>query len=175
MTKWVPEPPIRGAATHILTHIFFLANNSILYSKIPESRNKESNWRYAYKHSNFFHLSVYLSVYLRFSKLIIIQFNYLKFFFGFLFHRQIFKDLNRKIKVFFYAEHSYLDLAQSLLYKNDSSTNRIICTTKWNIYSKINAWTWFKLELKQFLREVKINHQWSSRCNVYEAQFICGI
>ena len=90
-------------------------------------------------------------------------------------HRQNFKDLNRKIKVFFYAEHSYLDLAQSLLHKNDSSQNRIICTTKWNIYSKINAWTWFKLELKQFLREVKINHQWSSRCNVYEAQFICGI
>ena len=90
-------------------------------------------------------------------------------------HRQNFKDLNRKIKVFFYTEHSYLDLAQSLLYKNDSSTNRIICTTKWNIYSKISAWTWFKLELKQFLREVKINHQWSSRCNVYEAQFICGI
>ena len=99
----------------------------------------------------------------------------LKIFFGFLFHRQNFKDLNRKIKVFFYAEHSYLDLAQSLLHKNDSSQNRIICTTKWNIYSKINAWTWFKLELKQFLREVKINHQWSSRCNVYEAQFICGI
>lgn len=76
------------AATHILTHIFFLANNSILYSKIPESRNKESNWRYAYKHSNFFHLSVYLSVYFRFSKLITIQFNHLKFVFGFLSHRQ---------------------------------------------------------------------------------------
>ena len=38
-----PKPPIWGAATHMLTHIFFLANNSILYSKIPESRNKESN------------------------------------------------------------------------------------------------------------------------------------
>ena len=155
--------------------IFFSAIKLIQYIKLPESRVKESNWRYVYRHHNFFHLSVYLSVYLRFSKLIIIQFNYLKFFFGFLFHRQNFKDLNRKIKVFFYAEHSYLDLAQSLLHKNDSSQNRIICTTKWNIYSKINAWTWFKLELKQFLREVKINHQWSSRCNVYEAQFICGI
>ena len=43
---------------------------------------------------------------------------------------KILKTLIERLRSFFYAEHSYLDLAQSLLHKNDSSQNRIICTTK---------------------------------------------
>lgn len=75
-------------------------------------------------------MTVQMSVYLQYVFFMFNYFIYLDIKSDGLFHRQNFKDLNRKIKVFFYAEHSYLDLAQSLLHKNDSSQNRIICTTK---------------------------------------------
>ena len=68
--------------------IFFSAIKSIQYIKLHALEALESISRYEYQQHNFFHLSVYMSVYLIFKININLYFNKLFIIYDFLFHRQ---------------------------------------------------------------------------------------